>query len=340
MNMTVEASPDSCSGAHTKMSSDGWYVDLPVGTSCASAERAAMRMRAQQSKCQDQFVFKGNGMAKLGYPVNVTTTIQGDNGSTTSFTQETLDLSTTSLDDKLFEVPAGYRQVNSYAELMGFGSMGDIMRQAARGNSQGPTQEEMTGDAGPKAPSQGKEADDEDENASRVARHRRPVSTQDAALAANRAGKVKIGVAAIADGGSSGLNVDSLRNHLVQSLQEMGAEVVTLDLNSKDATPQAIADAARRQQCDYYLLTEVGGVKAPSTAKRKFGGMLGRVTGAGSSEGNSQVDVKYRLFAITDPSAHLDTTASGSGDSGDQAAPKALDREAGAVMERIAKDKK
>src|SRR5205823_4892848 len=145
----------------------------------------------------DQFVFKGNGLAKLGYPVNVTTTIQGDNGTATSFTQETLDLSTASLDDKLFDIPAGYRQVNSYAEMMGLGSVGDMMRQAMRGNSQGPSQEEMTGDAGPKAPAQANEGDDEDENASRVARPRRPTSAQDLAQSAGRAGKVKIGVAAV-----------------------------------------------------------------------------------------------------------------------------------------------
>ncbi len=334
MNMTMASTPGSCSAANTKMSSDGWYIDLPVAASCASPERAAVRMRAQQSQCRDQFVFKTNGAAKLGYPVNVITTIADEKGSTTTFQQETLELTTTSLDDKLFDIPAGYRQVNSYAALMGMGSIGEMMRQAQRENGEKPNYEDMSGDAGPRKET----PDDDDENATRTSRPARPLSAEEGSQPRRTSGRVRIGVAMIADSGNTGLAADKLRDHLTQSLQDLNAEVIDLNENSKGSSSQAIVDAATKQQCDYYLLTEISGVKA-SSSKRKLGGLLGRATGVSVSDGNSEATFKYRLFALTDTSAHLDTTASAGGDSPESAAPKALDREAGAVMERITKDR-
>lgn len=121
----IEASEGACTPMNMEMETDGWYVDLPGGLSCALDESGAPRFPVEQSDCVDEVRFKSVGTAKLGYPVMTTTSMKFNTGAdspasnipTSSSMQEVIELSTAKLDAALFETPAGYREVKSMQEL-------------------------------------------------------------------------------------------------------------------------------------------------------------------------------------------------------------------------------
>jgi hypothetical protein len=121
----VEASEGACTPMNMEMETDGWYVDLPGGLSCAMDESGAPKFPVEQSDCVDEVRFKSVGTAKLGYPVMTTTQMKfnmgaadsGVNLPTSSSTQEVIEISTAKLDAALFDIPAGYREVKSMQEL-------------------------------------------------------------------------------------------------------------------------------------------------------------------------------------------------------------------------------
>lgn len=121
----VEASEGACTPMNMEMETDGWYVDLPGGLSCAMDESGAPKFPVEQSDCVDEVRFKSVGTAKLGYPVLTTTSMKFNMGAdspaanipASSSTQEVVELSTAKLDAALFDIPAGYREVKSMQEL-------------------------------------------------------------------------------------------------------------------------------------------------------------------------------------------------------------------------------
>ena len=72
----------------------------------------------------------------LGYPLDVTTTIYTEDGKSFTTSTQVTELSTTTLDAALFDVPDGYTEAKSYQELMGAPSAGSIAAQY-RGESTG-----------------------------------------------------------------------------------------------------------------------------------------------------------------------------------------------------------
>jgi len=87
------------------------------------------------------------------------------------------------------------------------------------------------------------------------------------------------------------------------------------------------------------LYTDVKEVKAPST-KKKLGGLFGRATGMSASAGaDYQATLSFRLFAVNDQQAHLESQA---GADKAYSTPEALNqaaaKEADAVMEQVQKD--
>ncbi|MDT4897261.1 MAG: hypothetical protein QOH25_2338 [Acidobacteriota bacterium] len=121
----VAASEGACSPMNMEMETDGWYIDLPGGLSCATDGSAAPQFPVEQSDCVDEVRFKTEGTAKPGYPVMTTTRMKFNAGAdspamnipTSSSTQEVVDLSNGTLDAALFDIPAGYREVKSMQEL-------------------------------------------------------------------------------------------------------------------------------------------------------------------------------------------------------------------------------
>ena len=117
----VEASEGACNSMNMEMETDGWYVELPGGQNCLTESSSGLPL--DQSDCVDEIRYKTVGTANTGYPVMTTTTIKFNTGGdspaipASSSTQEVTDISTATLDQSLFEIPAGYKEVKSSQEL-------------------------------------------------------------------------------------------------------------------------------------------------------------------------------------------------------------------------------
>jgi hypothetical protein len=111
-----EPSPDACAKATQKFEIDGWYTDLSKDHAACAAAGPPVR---QDSGCNDKVVTRHRGSAKLGYPLSQTITLHNADGTTTALGIQASEISKQPQDAGLFDVPAGYRQVNSLAELNG-----------------------------------------------------------------------------------------------------------------------------------------------------------------------------------------------------------------------------
>jgi len=143
--MTKEATPDACDPKSMKIETDGWYIDLQYGFHCSTDRPAVPAAPSQRARpdCEDQIRFKRAGGGKLGYQLDVTTTIYTEDGKSFTTSAQVTDLSTTTLDAALFDAPDGYTEAKSYQELMGAPSAGSIAAQY-RGASM-PDRGESTG---------------------------------------------------------------------------------------------------------------------------------------------------------------------------------------------------
>lgn len=321
-SMTSESSPDACQKQQMDMTTDGWYIDFPgAQIGCASDSSAAVRMRPTQASCRDEMKFKRSGSARIGYPVQVETSMKGENGQTFTIRQEVTELTNATLDAAIFEVPAGYREVNDQQALMCMGDMAAMMRGARQAQSQ-VEDGDTTGGEG--------------EGEAQTTRATRP----------KRAGKVRVGLVKFqASNDAASAAAETLRNRLIVDLEEVGAEAVALDVNATDPRDQ-IEKACREQQCDYLLYNELA-LTAPAAAKgnagKKLGGFLSKA--AGVATGNVptptfDASFKFRLFDINDPNVRLESVATGAGQSSsaEASATPALEQEATDVMVQIKKD--
>jgi hypothetical protein len=195
--MTKEATPDACDPKSMKIETDGWYIDLQYGFHCSTDRPAVPAVRSPMAKpdCQDQMKFKTAGGGKLGYPLDVTTTIYTDDGKTITTSTQVTDLSTTTLDAALFDVPDGYTEAKSYQELMGAPSIDSIVRQR-RG------------------------ADTSDRGES---------------TGAKSAGGVRVGVVMVSNKTDASLATDSLQQILVSRISGGSVDVVALTSSSPEA---------------------------------------------------------------------------------------------------------
>jgi hypothetical protein len=120
--ITSEGGSAACR-SNFQVATDGWYIDIPATQGCAPAELEMLRNRMLRDGCDDSIGIKVSGVERLGYPVLLDTVIKEKQGDLTLH-QETTDLLSASLDSGIFEVPAGYRRVQSYHDLVGLGTGG------------------------------------------------------------------------------------------------------------------------------------------------------------------------------------------------------------------------
>jgi len=114
--MVMESSPEACSQVKSKMQIDGWYIDAEFALECDSGVAYRPYTPPQSGGCQDRYVTKQVGTAKKGYPVWEKTTMFDPSGAESFSTiNEVIEFSNATLDASLFDVPAGYRQVNDFA---------------------------------------------------------------------------------------------------------------------------------------------------------------------------------------------------------------------------------
>ena len=114
--VTQEPSADACTQVRQSFDVDGWFADIGKEQSaCATIAPPGQ----QGNGCSDKVISRRLGTGKLGYPLQETITVPSPDGGTMSIGIITSEVTKQSLPAELFDVPAGYRQVNSLAELNG-----------------------------------------------------------------------------------------------------------------------------------------------------------------------------------------------------------------------------
>jgi hypothetical protein len=233
--MMMESSPDACNQSHMKMEMDGWYADLSVGFSCGDESYRALACGGPGAKrgCTDRIVLKGGGGGVMGYPLKQTMTITSEHGTFTT-TTEVVELTKTSLDAPLFDMPPGCKVMDMSAMMGGAPATTHAATTPAPAPAAAPTKPVAASPAPPPAPM----------------------------VAPKTAGVVRIGVVKIKDMSGQSLPTDNLRLNLINEIARHQHEAVPLDA---EAPHSDVVSEARAKQCDYILYTVSAQVKDPNS---------------------------------------------------------------------------
>lgn len=326
-SMETKASPEACA-KDSKIETDGWYIDFQYAFACPGETQKYQQMPVQpQPGCKDDVRTKTVGTAKLGFPLLVTTTIYQPNGSTTSMTQEVLELSREPLSAALFDVPEGYTLAKDMQELYG-------MSTAATTN--------------PSSPSQPSESSNTTSSA----------TTNTSGTTEKKPGVIRIGLAlpkVTVAAGDVAQSAEAVRQTFASRLNAPGVEVVTLN--------SASASEARQKQCDYMLSVSMtvkkggggsmfgraigniagsaaghipGGSTAGSAAARS--GTITAVTVAGNIKAKDELTLDYRVDRADSPNTVLAETAKAKAKSdGEDILTPQVDKAAQAILAAIKK---
>jgi hypothetical protein len=223
IKVTTESSKDACSQVNQSYEVDGWYSDIGAGMP-AACQQFLPPVR-QQEGCNDRIVRKRSGSGKPGYPLAEVITIHGGDGSSTQMSIQTSEITKPNLENSLFDVPAGFREVKTYAELKGPATQVAQQQPAmAPGTSQvGDNQQGMGPAAGPK-----------------------------------QVGKIRIGVAPpdaqVGQGSHTTQDYSTpFRNAEITLMSGSAVDVVPLDAH----IPVQLQAEAQQKQCDYLMLSSV-----------------------------------------------------------------------------------
>jgi hypothetical protein len=111
-----EPSADACTKTTQTFEIDGWYADVAKDLGACSAFNAPVQ---EGSGCTDKVVARHRGSGKAGYPLVENITFHNPDGSAMQLGFQTSEISKQTLDASLFDIPKGYREVSSLAELNG-----------------------------------------------------------------------------------------------------------------------------------------------------------------------------------------------------------------------------
>ncbi len=114
--VTQESSAEACTQVRQSFEIDGWFADVTKEQSACSAIAPPVQ---QGNGCADKIIARRLGTGKPGYPLQENIAMPTPDGSTMTVGIITSELSKGPLPDEMFDVPAGFRQVNSLAELNG-----------------------------------------------------------------------------------------------------------------------------------------------------------------------------------------------------------------------------
>jgi hypothetical protein len=114
MRVAIQPSKNACSQQSQEFEVDGWYADL--SKEFASCQQSLPPVR-QTEGCSDRVIHKVTGSGKAGYPLAQTITLHNSDGRTMQVGVEVSEIDKQDLAKELFDVPAGYREVKSLAEL-------------------------------------------------------------------------------------------------------------------------------------------------------------------------------------------------------------------------------
>lgn len=257
----TKSSPDSCSPMNVKMETDGWYIDASFVLQCDIERANAYRAPNRMGGCRDRYEMKQIGTAKRGYPVWEKMTMYGEDGRESFSTiNEVIELSQTTLDAALFDVPADYREVKDFSAASMIASA-DV--EDSRMSTNG-----VASAAARAASNSGMSAD--------VSNMANSTQTPPAGpLGAKKAGVVRLGIAAVKTlSVGEGLSATDLsaavQNTLAEYLKGPAIELVQLEAR----LPSQIEAEAKQKECDFVVFANVSHKKGGGGG---FGGMFGKV---------------------------------------------------------------
>jgi len=313
-SMAMEPSPDACQKQGMKMERDGWYVHLSPGLTCeAGPQHMAPAMGGGRARpaCRDTYRLKNTGTLNPWFPLRETMTFLAE-GHPFTMTTEVTELSTANLNPALFDIPAGYRQVNDYMAMMGG-------REAM-----------MSGGC-----NQGQGIPIEVAGAPEPAPAAEPSAAPKAAAApapAKTSGVLRVGVVKIRDV-SAQLPVENLRLNLMYEISIRHMEPIPL---ANDQPADVVAEA-RQKDCDYILYTDAAGIGDPGQPAPAMPGKMVKASSVDPNNYNARLDIELFKTAKTLP--QLKTSIPGSAPvRAVDAVMNGFEHEAQAVREQIDKD--
>jgi len=312
-----EPSPDACTQVRQMFQIDGWFADV-------SKEQAGCMSFAppvqQGIGCNDKVIEKRSGSGKPGYPLQESVTMATPDGGTMTVGILTAELNKQEkLPAEMFDVPTGYRQVNSLAELNGVAPQPAATMQMPQGIA--PATQQTTPQAGAQANAaamkatvmqgmlnpmagpvgmaqmqrqmmamaQGAGMAPAGGMMQMNATPSQPGGAQVAApqtLGPKAPGKVRIGVAPpdaqVGQGNNAGADYSTpIRNAEIALMSGPAIEIAGLDSH----IPMQLQAEAQQKQCDFILFSSVA-VKHSSGGGfgkfAKFGGMAASLTPMGA----------------------------------------------------------
>ncbi|HVQ37999.1 MAG TPA: hypothetical protein VMS31_10730 [Pyrinomonadaceae bacterium] len=143
-------------------------------------------------------------------------------------------------------------------------------------------------------------------------------------------GVIRVGVVQIGNKTDRSVSLEALRQLLISEIQGNGIEAVGLNAT----TPSDAEAEAKTRQCDFILYSDIAALKT-STAK-KIGGFLSKATGVGSAD-KTEAKVEYRLFAVGETAARLQSAAAAKEEGDEASAGAAIEQEARIVSAAVRK---
>jgi hypothetical protein len=249
-SMVMTSSPDACSQVNTRMEIDGWYIDAAFALDCdIGRPYVPPSMMHSAVTCRDRYETKQVGAARKGFPVWEKTTMLGPTGAESFSTlNEVLEISQATLEQSLFEIPEGYREVSDFASLFGAPA------------TPSPSSTQVTISSNP---------DGSAVNPSKPSTAAPAVGPKKEGVI--RLGLVKVKAGAVAENMNAGNLAAAVQSSFPDQLKKPNVEVVAIDAT---ALP-AIETEARQKQVDYLIYATV--------THKKGGGGFGSVFSSAAS---------------------------------------------------------
>jgi hypothetical protein len=281
--VSQESSADACMKVNQSFEIDGWFADISKEQSACAQIAPPIQ---QSGGCHDTVISHRSGSGKLGYPLVENITMPSPDGSKMTVTIQTSELSKQDLSADLFDVPAGYRQVNSLAELHGMPQMQQPaagQQQAAGSQFQGqgfqPPMNQGNIAAAQMAAQQGAWAQAQQMGMMAQGARMPGMPNQQfagAAVATPQAlgpkapGRIRIGVAPpdaqVGQGNNAGADYSTpIRNAEIALMSGPAVEIAPLD----SRIAMQLQSEAQQKQCDYILYSAV-------SVKHNSGGGFGK----------------------------------------------------------------
>jgi hypothetical protein len=310
--VTLKSSPNACTPTDERYDIDGWYAD--ISKEFASCPQV-LRPVGQIEGCTDPVIHHRSGSAKAGYPLEEIITLHNGDGGDTEVGIRVTEITKQAFDKALFDVPAGFREVQTEAALNAAPVPQAAPPQPTTAYAQ-PTQQPMPQGGQNNAIQRPSAASVMFNPAAALALQQQamamaqqngmgvgrggsggnmmnPGGMQGAAAAApnpaplgpKQPGKIRIGVAPpdaqVGQGNNAGGDYSTpIRNAEVALMSGPAIEVAPLDAH----VPMQLQAEAQQKQCDYVMYSSVS-VKHPQASGfgkfAKYGSMAASITPMG-----------------------------------------------------------